>query len=317
MKTRLPLLGLRLLYMILALFVMTEMARAQKPGDEVSSDEFGRTRDITADIKSGDTVMKFPARAKSTYKHKRIIPRPKRLKAIPKGSVVTEEWGSLGVTFWRGEPDAKAADDETARILMQKDGKTQSLTPKRMAADTVFAVGDKVRLSIESPRSGYLYIIDREILDDGTLGKPYLIFPTLSARGGNNEVRPGVVIDIPGQDDAQPFYDLEPQDKRWRGELLTIIVSPTKLAGITVPSSPSPIDPALVKAWEEKYLNEAIEFEQEGSAGKAYTKAEQEATTGATRQLTQKDPYPQTMYKVKMRPKEPMMVNVNLAIKKP
>lgn len=316
MKNRLPQFCFRLLFIVIASLVLTQIALAQKSGDETTSDEFGRSRDITSDIKSGDTVMQFPARQKSTYKQKRIIPRPNRLKTIPKGTVVTEEWGRLGVTFWRGEPDTKAADGETARLLVQKNGRPQSLTPVRMAADTVFSAGDMVRLSIESPRAGYLYIIDREVLDDGSLGEPYMIFPTKSARGGENYVKPGQVVDIPGPEDAQPFFELEPKDKRWRGELLTIIVSPTKLTGITVPPSPAPIAPALVKAWEEKYLNEAVEFEQEGTAGKAYTKSEKEAAAGTTRQLTQKDPYPQTMYKVKMKPREPMMINLNLAINK-
>ena len=70
----------------------------------------------------------------------------------------------------------------------------------------------------------------------------------------------------------------------------------------------------LVETLEEKYLQDSAEYEQDGTAGKNYTKTEKEAGSNGKRQLTQSDPYPQTVYRVKMRPKEPMMVNISLRV---
>jgi hypothetical protein len=43
---------------------------------------------------------------------------------------------------------------------------------------------------------GYLYVIDREQYEDGTLGEPVQIFPTTRTRGGDNSVKPGSLIEI-------------------------------------------------------------------------------------------------------------------------
>lgn len=147
--------------------------------------------------------------------------------------------------------ETKPASQETARLLVQDSDGERAYTPKRVAADTVFASGDKVRLSIESPRRGYLYVIDREIHADGKLGDPYQIFPTRLSRGGDNRVEPGQVIDIPSQTDRASHFTLASTDPNWRGELLTIIVSPSPLPGMTPLEKPSPISAAMVDAMED------------------------------------------------------------------
>ena len=64
--------------------------------------------------------------------------------------------------------------------------------------NTPLAIGDRVRLTIESSNNGYLYVIDRELDADGTKSDPYLIFPTARTREGDNAVRGGRLVDIPG-----------------------------------------------------------------------------------------------------------------------
>ena len=54
-------------------------------------------------------------------------------------------------------------------------------------------------MSIESPRSGFLYVIDREQYADGSTSDPYLIFPTQKIHAGNNAVSPGKVIELERQ----------------------------------------------------------------------------------------------------------------------
>jgi hypothetical protein len=98
----------------------------------------------------------------------------------------------LGVTVWRLRP-ASAADGKDSRLLLQDEDKDadKEWTPERVEAETAFVSGDRVRLSIESSRPGYLYVIDRELYDDGTASEPYLIFPTRRLHGGNNTVAAG------------------------------------------------------------------------------------------------------------------------------
>src|SRR5947209_2109414 len=87
----------------------------------------------------------------------------------------------LGLTFWRLRPASATEAPEKARLLVQKTGsKPAELLPERTPADTTFKVGELVRLSLEAPREsqGFLYVIDREVYSDGSMGDPYLIFPT-------------------------------------------------------------------------------------------------------------------------------------------
>ncbi len=80
----------------------------------------------------------------------------------------------VGITVWRLRPSLPE-DDKDMRISAL-DGRGD-LTPERIEAETPLREGEKVRVSIEAARSGYLYVIDREQYADGTFGTPYLIFP--------------------------------------------------------------------------------------------------------------------------------------------
>lgn len=114
----------------------------------------------------------------------------------------------IGITFWRLRPST-ATDDKGARLLVQDRLGTQAVEwmPERIEAETPVTEGQFVRLSIESPSTGYLYVIDREQCKDGKLGDPYLIFPTKRTRGGDNAVTAGRVIEIPAQEDTPPYFN--------------------------------------------------------------------------------------------------------------
>jgi len=53
-------------------------------------------------------------------------------------------------------------------------------------------------------------------------------------------------------------------------------------------------------------------FEMAGGSGKTWTQAEQEAGANGTRQLTQDDPGPQTIYRVAVKPGAPLLVKIGL-----
>src|SRR5262249_10072917 len=157
-------------------------------------------------------------------------------------------------------------------------------------------------MSIESPKNGFLYVIDREQYSDGTIGDPMLIFPTLRTRGGNNGVSPGTLIDIPAQDDLPPYFTLSSNNPKYVGELLTIIVSTVPIQGLTFGRQPLALAMNQFKRWEKTWSSEAERFEMDGGAGSPWTLAEKAASMATNaRALTQDEPLPQTVYRVAMK----------------
>jgi hypothetical protein len=294
---------------------MAAAVSGQEPA--VTADSFMRARDLTSAALKG-SALKF--NKNPVYKVRKKLTAAKKPKTTKKtlatiAKPATDLWGDVGVTIWRLSDASNVDDSETAKLLTRDlSGSITQYEGERVAAGGSFTLGDKVRVSIEVPRTGYLYVVDREVYTDGTYGEPYLIFPTKLSRGGDNKVDAGMLIDIPAQSDPEPFFTLKASDPRWRGELLSIIITSEPILEVPLPSRPSPIASKLVDAWESKYLKQPILFEQQGTAGKTYTIAERDAGSGK-RQLTQGDPYPQTVYRVKMSPKEPVMINIDLTVK--
>ena len=64
----------------------------------------------------------------------------------------------VGVTIWSLRA-SEASDDPAVRIGSRTGG--EQWTPIRVGADTPLSVGQKVRVSLETARTGYLYVIDR------------------------------------------------------------------------------------------------------------------------------------------------------------
>ena len=218
----------------------------------------------------------------------------------------------LGVTVWRLRPSA-AADHKDSRLLLQDEDKDdgKEWTPERVEAETAFATGERVRLSIESSRAGYLYVIDREQYNDGTTSEPYLIFPTLRIRDGNNAVAAGKVIELP----EKTAFRLTPMRPDYKGELLTLIVTTEPLAEITIGPRIQKLDGQKVEQWERQWAAAVERFEMVGGAGKPYTRTEKEAGTEG-RLLTQEDELPQTLYRITPKPGVPLLVSVPLRIGK-
>ncbi|HWQ32577.1 MAG TPA: DUF4384 domain-containing protein [Blastocatellia bacterium] len=221
----------------------------------------------------------------------------------------------LGLTIWRLRP-ANAADTG-ARIIVQEGENAAEWTPERVAADTPLRMGERVRFSFESPQSGYLYVIDRERYADGSMGEPYLIFPTSRTRNGDNQVAAGRIIEIPAQDDRPNFFTLRQSRGDQTGEVLTVLVTPQPLEGIAIGPKALALAPEQVAQWEKQWGAQSERFELSDGAGKAWTRAEQQAGADATRQLTQDDPGPQTIYRVASKFGAPILVKVGLRYSQP
>ena len=225
----------------------------------------------------------------------------------------------VGITVWRLRP-AKETDE--ARILVKKSGKAVQWTPERVEAQTTFSEGQMLRLSIEIPRTGWLYVIDRELYADGSMSDPYLIFPTNPA-SNENRVSAGRVVEIPNQQDEQAYFEMKSLGKDGGpaqvAEMLTMIIAsspikdlPQRAAG---DDSPILLSKSLVEKWEKEWAAEFEQLELEGGAGKSYTKAEQSVGSQPAKTLSQDDALPQTVFRVAMKSGKPLVVKLPLKIK--
>jgi hypothetical protein len=260
---------------------------------------FGQTRDIVPE-KTWE-ARQPPAQAASAAK-----PAYR-----PVGAAARRPGGrQIGVTIWRLR--AARPGDGGARILVQEAAATTELVPERVSSDSSLRAGDRVRVSIESPDAGYLYVIDRERYRSGERGEPWLIFPTSRTRGGDNRVAAGKLIEIPGQADQPNFFTLRPGRHDESEEELTVLLTSAPLPGIALQASALKLTDGQVAEWEQRWGSAAVDrFELSGGAGQVWTRAEQQAGA-ATRLLTQDDPPPQTVYRVAVKPGEPLLVKVRL-----
>jgi hypothetical protein len=217
----------------------------------------------------------------------------------------------VGVTIWRLRHTGPA--DNGARILVQEESQTVEWTPERVSATSTLRAADRVRLTIESPEAGYLYVIDREKYASGERGEPYLIFPTTRTHGGDNKVAAGKLIDIPAQDDQPNFFTLRKSRPDQAEEELTVLLLSKPLEGITIGPKALALTNEQAGLWEKQWGAGRTEiFELNGGAGKGWTRAEQEAAANRDRILTQEDPPPQTVYRVSVGPGQPFLVKVRL-----
>ncbi|HEY7911367.1 MAG TPA: hypothetical protein VIG62_05600 [Blastocatellia bacterium] len=219
----------------------------------------------------------------------------------------------IGVTLWRLR-SAQATDNKDARLLEQRPSKSAEWTAERIEADTRISEGERVRVSIESPSTGYLYVIDREQYADGSLGDAYLIFPTAHTRGGKNDVVAGRVIEFPAQQDNPPYFTMTRSRPDHIGEVLTLIVAPQPLADLPISATPARIPAERLAQWEKEWGGKVEQFELEGGGGLPYTKEEKAAGADGSRMLTQGDPLPQTILRMDAKTGSPLLVKIVLRI---
>lgn len=220
----------------------------------------------------------------------------------------TEE---IGITIWRLRPARDT--DQGGRVLVLDGLKQTQYTPERIEANTPLNVGDRVRITVESPRQGFLYIIDREQYQDGSFGAPVLIFPTLLTRGGDNRVMPGRLIDIPSQEDQYSYFTAAPAGSRrdQTAEVLTFMLVTAPLP-LQIADQPINLAEQQVAGWEKLYGGVAETLELVGGAGRVWTNEEKMAGAANGRQLTQGGPPPQTVYRVARKTGAPLLVTVPL-----
>lgn len=338
-------------------------AQNDPPSRGMPSEDFARDRpEATA---SAATAKRQPpaaqaARGKSssstrrqeTYTRLRVEPKVFRPNPTAKLPVTTNSNKTLrdealGVTFWRLRPP-RATDKGPKVAVKTDDNRREWWTPTRVGADTQFQAGDRLRLTFESKRRGYLYVLNAEMYPKGALGKLYLIFPAPANqdREGRllteqfNQVGAGLLVDIPDQAEDLPYFKIEPRSPNYVGELLLIIISSTPLEGLRLGPDQEVINVDLVARLEETWGAEASLYVKEGGGEEAFTTAEQQAQCGAKsrqlvreptplinsapspcgvrkRQLTREDPLPQNIYRVSTPHDGSLVVPVRIVVSKP
>lgn len=292
--------------------VLDEFTKARPARNTVAptSPSSQTTRTRTRPPSTANRVAKRP-----TYRRAGGTPWPGSASAKRPGSTGTRPAGSeeLGVTLWRLRPSKQ--NDSGARLLVMESSQPGEWTPERIEADTPLKVGERVRISVESPRTGYLYVVDREQYADGSLGDAYLIFPTTRTRNGDNKVRPGKLIDIPAQEDAPNYFTLVPSPSRSDqvAEVLSFIVTSQPLQSLPLTDKPLKVSKSDIAKWEKVWSSEVEHFEMEGGAGRAWTEEEKAASaTSSSRLLTQEEPAPQTVYRIIAKATGSLLVTVPL-----
>ncbi len=266
---------------------------------------FGKTQNkkiavITNSKRRYNLVKKTPSKGNSVGGAKKHDP----VKTPPNTRVKNEE---LGVTFWHLRP--LAADEEDAPTFPVKiNNKTENWTAERVSSTTKFKKEDRVRFTIESSRTGYLYIVNREFYTDGTTGEACLIFPTLRTRGGNNQVTAGSLVEIPASTDSVPYFTIKPKRADYAGEEILVIISSAAIPGIETEMRAQPITQEKVQKWMTDWSAEVAVYDAADGEGIAFTAAEAEASTVSTRSLTQEEPLPQTIYRVQTKANLPLVV---------
>lgn len=220
----------------------------------------------------------------------------------------------LGVTFWRMRPlGADEADAPTFPVKINN--QTENWTAERVGSATTFQKGDRVRFTIESSRTGYLYIVNREFYADGTTGDANLIFPTLRTRGGDNRVSAGSLIEIPAATDSVPYFTIKPRREDYAGEELAVIISPIKIPNIEINLRAQAINRENIEKWLKDWGATVDIYDAEDGEGIAYTRTEAEAVN--SRALTQEEPLPQTIYRVQVRADAPLFVPFRMQARTP
>lgn len=300
------------LYLLLLICLIAGIARAQNPTSQSDAsrqivlDRFNKARPVD-NVSGGSTVQgsrrpRRPNVAAVRPRYRRTSPLATRPKTK------TEE---IGITVWRLRPASSI--DTGARVLVLDGLKQEQWVAERIEADTPLKIGDRVRLTVESPRPGYLYIIDREQYADGSLGEPMLIFPTLRTRGGDNRVEPGKLIDIPAQEDQYSYFTAQPAGERRDqvAEVLTFILVPQALP-LRISEQPLRITQTDMAGWESLWGGTTERLELVNGAGQTWTNEEKLAGAAKGRQLTQTGPPPQTVYRVARGSGGPILVTVPL-----
>lgn len=230
----------------------------------------------------------------------------------------------FGVTLWRLR-EARPADPpeakEETRIAVRQKGKTvdTEMVAERANGAATFSDGEFMRMSLEVPAEGFLYVIDREQYSDGSFSLPYLIFPSAIDIGKNDKGRPGGLVYVPSATDYFKLKSVVPDKPDKIAEVFTIIVSPMRLSELPPLSTGEQyreLKQAVFDRWVNDWSARVWRFEQEGGPGTLITRAERQSLASGGTRLGADDPLPQTVLHVGRKFDRPILLTISAVITK-
>ena len=229
----------------------------------------------------------------------------------------------IGLTVWKLRP--ALGSDAGYKLPVNVGGLINMWTAERVSTESAFRAGDRIRLAIESPINGYLYVMNSEISGDGNLGPATLIFPATANE--DNSVSPGMLVDIPDQREPLPYFVMNPKENNYAGEAVAIVISPVRLPVRTDASG-------VIRNGDDLFAQNLTAdtevFARTDWSDKVYSSAESQAACGAklrqlereknskqpcgaqSRQLTREDPLPQAIYRVRHAAGKPAVAFIAL-----
>ena len=237
-----------------------------------------------------------------------VMPTPKKGPG-PAVKPGPSEPALIGITIWRLRPSG-AADPPSVRAIVHEKA-NQPHTPVRVSSQTRFVEGDHLRLTIESGRTGYLYVVSRERYRDGSTGAQQMIFPTTRLHGGDNRVRAGFPVEIPSGSDDPSYFTLRRSRPDHAGDEVLFIVAPAPIEGITAGPDPVELRDSLVESWQKKWVTKVQSIESPASQQQPLTAAEVKLFRAGSA-FKETDPLPQTLYRVEGQPDQPLLIAVQL-----
>lgn len=249
---------------------------------------------------------------------------------------VKEDVASLGFTMWKLKKSQEYDIVRSEIIGFEKEG---PLTPERIEGELVVEDGDLLRLAIELPTKGYLYVFNQEEYFDGSHNEPHLIYPLrgINSLEDNNLIEPNQPIYLPRQQESYCFRFSRGKEGKIVSETYTFLVTQEPLSikaiecmrkgesskGETkVICVPRMVDKkefdleAKIKEWSAH--TEVSEFNLKNPNHRKYrtmSKAERESLNNKADKLTAQDPPPQKVYTVARKPTDPFLVSIPIYIK--
>jgi hypothetical protein len=218
----------------------------------------------------------------------------------------------IGFTVWEMR-EAVAGVERRKLTLKKSNGQNVVLRPFRLGLDTRLVAGRSYVFSVESARPGYLYVIDRELYANGSLGQPLLIFPTKDPSLSGNQIAAGYPIEIPNQRTETAYFEAEKNGQNHIGEALTIIVSSQPLiAESRLKVEPIALDSDELAKWEKQWRTRSRWADNLEATGRPYSEQEGKAGAEPDFKLKETDPLPQRLFRVDAKAESALMITLKL-----
>jgi hypothetical protein len=218
----------------------------------------------------------------------------------------------IGLTVWEMRESASGAERRSF-TLKKANGQNVNMRPFRLGSGSALVAGRSYVFSIESARTGYLYVIDRELYTKGAIGTPLLLFPTKDVRGGIFKVTAGDVVEIPDQKNETAYFEATKHGPDHIGEALTIIISPEPLVSTSrLEVEPITLNTDEFEKWQKLWATRTRWAENATATGQAYTEAEGKAGGDPVYKLKEGDPLPQRVYELAAKQDTPLLLTVVL-----